>query len=88
MKLVIVDGRRFALSRRRTIVAIVVGKVIVGVSNSVVIDPGCSPVPSICATLHIQQNGSAPLDPEFGRGRFLDAQFLNSVWREGDRGNS
>src|SRR5205823_7280076 len=86
VELVIMDWSRTALTRPLAVVGIVIGEIVVGVADPAVIDPGCPPVPTIRAALHIQQNWRSTLDAELRRRGFLYAQFFDRIWWKRYRG--
>ena len=69
--LVIVNRCRLALAGCLAIVGVVVGEIVVGVAEAVVIDPSCASVPSIRTAFHVHKYRSSTLHTEFGRGGLL-----------------
>src|SRR6185369_1608788 len=88
VELIVVNIGFLAFTRSRTVVRVVVGKVIRRISEPVVIDPRRRSMPVIGAAFHVQQNRRSALDAEFGRRRFLNAQFLNRFWRKNGSWNA
>ena len=87
MELIDVGNRRLALGNSAAVTA-GVGKKIVGVANTAVIDPRRSAMPGVGAALHAQYDRGSALNSKLSRGCLLHAQFLDGFRRERNRRNA